>query len=105
MEVYNVTIKATGTGAAITFDDIGFTPAAVEIIIAGRNVTGGVLFFWTDKMANGAGYKLVANSSGNKAIFSAMSSGGVTPLPNGFILGADTDVNVDGEVMQIIVRR
>ena len=100
MEVYNVTIQATGTGAAITFDDIGFTPAAVEII----NVTGGVLFFWTDKMANGAGYKLVAGPS-NTVTFSAISSGGVTPLPNGFILGADADVNVDGEVMQIIVRR
>lgn len=98
MEVYNVTIQATGTGAAITFDDIGFTPAAVEII----NVTGGVLFFWTNKMAVGAGYKLV---SGTTVTFSAISSGGVTPLPNGFILGADTDVNVDGEVMQIIVRR
>ena len=100
MEVYNVTIRATGTGAAITFDDIGFTPAAVEII----NVTGGVLFFWTDKMANGAGYKLAAGSS-NTVTFSAISSGGVTPLPNGFILGADTDVNVANEVMQIIVRR
>jgi len=101
MEVYNVTIQATGKGAAITFDDIGFTPAAVEII----NVTGGVLFFWTDKMANGAGYKLVADSSNNTVTFSAISSGGVTPLPNGFILGADADVNVAGEVMQIIVRR
>lgn len=102
MEVYNVTIKATGTGAAITFDDIGFTPTAVEVMVAGRSVTGGVLFFWTDKMANGAGYKLVVGSS---VTFSAISSGGVTPLPNGFILGADTDVNVSGEVMQIIVRR
>ncbi len=100
MEVYNVTIQATGTGAAITFDDIGFTPAAVEII----NVTGGVLFFWTNKMTAGAGYKLVSGAA-NTVTFSAISSGGVTPLPNGFILGADTDVNVDGEVMQIIVRR
>jgi hypothetical protein len=58
------------------------------------NVTSGDELFWQDTMADASGLKRVAAGAA-----SFITSDGVTPLSDGFTLGADADMNVADEVV------
>ncbi|MDX1390316.1 MAG: hypothetical protein R3344_14090, partial [Acidobacteriota bacterium] len=58
------------------------------------NVDGLVKLEWNNTMPDAAGLKQVTAGT-----LSYITSDGVTPLSNGFTIGADTDVNVSGEVV------
>lgn len=77
-----------GSGSDLDIKVIGFKPRCVHII----NITSGDELWWNDTMADDKGYKRVAAGTG-----AMISSNGITPLPEGFSFGADTDLNVDGE--------
>lgn len=79
-----------GTGAALSVRNVGFRPRKVEIL----NVGGLAQLQWTDHMADAAGLKQVTDGT-----LSLLTSNGITPLSDGFTLGADTDLNVDGELI------
>jgi len=96
--VYTGTV--TGTGAAINVTT-GFVPKYVRLF----NVTGICFLEWTEEMAAGKGLKVVDSGTGATDI-SFISSNGVTPKGAaeadafmGFIIGADTDINVSAEVI------
>jgi len=83
-----VTGAFVGTGANIDIRSIGFRPSMVKII----NVNSDDSLQWFDTMADAAGLKSV--KAGSNAM---ISTGGVTPLSDGFRLGNDADLNVSGE--------
>lgn len=83
-----MTGRVVGTGAALNVRVVGFRPKKVELV----NQSSSDKLTWTDKMADAAGHKQVAAGTS-----SFITSNGVTPLSNGFTIGADTDVNVDTE--------
>lgn len=76
-----------GTGANIDVRTVGFRPRRVELY----NEDGLCSAVWTDDMANAAGLKQITAGTMSKMTL------GVTPLSDGFRLGADTDLNVAGE--------
>lgn len=80
-----------GTGANLDVRTVGFRPRSVEII----NVSSADQLKWIDGMADGAGLKTVA--AGTSTILATL---GVTPLSDGFRLGTDADLNVDGETVR-----
>lgn len=82
--------SVVGTGSALSVKTVGFRPKKVELF----NATSGDQLEWTQSMADAAGLKRVAAGTG-----SFITSNGVTPLGNGFTLGADADVNASGEVV------
>jgi hypothetical protein len=85
----NMSGAFTGTGAAINVRTVGFRPKRVEIVNR-----GGVCFaVWFAPMPDASAMKTVTAGT-----TSFVTSGGITPLSNGFTLGADTDLNVDGEL-------
>ena len=77
-----------GTGATRDVTTVGFRPSKVEVF----NVDGDCLAFWQDTMPDDSAMKTIA--AGTTA---QITSDGITPLANGFTLGADTDLNVSGE--------
>lgn len=88
----------TGTGANIDID-LGWIPSEVRLL----NVTASDFcrIHWSSGLANGGGIKTLTSTS------TKLSSLGVTPLgaaatdtKKGFRIGADTDMNVVGEVIQ-----
>lgn len=95
-KVMQITYAGTlaGTGAAITVD-IGFRPRYVKV----WNVAAGGLctLEWTQTMPDAYGFKEV--TAGTKSYITSL---GITPLANGFTLGADTDVNVSGETVHFV---
>lgn len=89
-----VTGTVEGTGAAIEIE-VGFSPRWAHIF----NIDGDAVLFWTADMGDDTGYKFIA--AGTNAL---IASGGVTPSDEdddfrGLTLGADTDINVDGETL------
>jgi hypothetical protein len=80
-----------GTGANLDVTSVGFRPRRVELF----NNDGLVTAVWTDSMAEGRGHKRI--TAGTMSVIGVGL--GVTPLANGFRIGADTDVNVSGEVI------
>lgn len=79
----------TGTGANLDVRTVGYRPRRVELVNEGGLVTA----IWTDTMTEGRGFKRVTAGD-----MTQVAAGlGITPLSNGFRIGADTDVNVDGE--------
>jgi hypothetical protein len=76
-----------GTGADLTVSKIGFCPRKIEII----NRTDPGFAFWVEGMPDDSMAKQVDGTS------SFVTSDGITPTDDGFELGADTDINVDGE--------
>ena len=82
-----------GTGSALNVRSVGFRPKAVHVM----NVGGLCQAWWTEKMADAAAVKQVTDGT-----ISALTSNGITPLSNGFTLGADADLNVSGELCQYI---
>lgn len=73
-----------GTGATLSVRTIGFRPTAVRLWN-----TAGDEAHWQDDMADAAMHKRTAAGAG-----SFVTTLGVTPLSDGFSLGADTDLNV-----------
>jgi hypothetical protein len=83
-----------GTGSAKDIETIGFRPRSVRIY----NVTGNCQATWLDSMADGACQKVVDSGSGTSDV-SFITTNGITPLANGFRLGADSDLNVASEIV------
>lgn len=79
----------TGTGADLDVRTVGFRPGDVKLL----NEDGLATAVWTETMADGLALKEI--TTGVKSMTAA--GDGVTPLSDGFRLGADSDLNVDGE--------
>lgn len=77
-----------GTGAAINIRTVGFRPNIVELFNEDGLCTG----TWLKSMADDSMIKRVTAGT-----MTVVTSDGVTPLSNGFTLGADSDMNVSGE--------
>jgi len=84
----------TGTGSAINVRTVGFRPRRVELLNVGGNAIGR----WQDTMADASMQKVVDSGAGATDI-SLVTSGGITPLSDGFTIGADTDINASGELV------
>jgi hypothetical protein len=80
-----------GTGALLNQRKVGFRPNYVHLI----NVSSSDELTWIEGMADAAGYKRVAAGTG-----SVITTGGITPLADGFSLGTDADMNVSGETVR-----
>lgn len=79
-----------GTGADLNIRTVTFRPKVVKI----TNLGGLATALWVKGMADDSAVKEV--TAGTK---SAITSNGITPLSDGFSLGADTDLNVSGELV------
>lgn len=90
----------TGTGSAINVKTVTFRPRKVEIF----NVSGVCMAIWTNTMADASAFKKVDSGAGATDI-SFITSNGITPLSNGFTLGADTDLNVSGETVHWVAHQ
>ena len=77
-----------GTGADLNIDTLGFKPQRVKVI----NVDGDCFCEWNSEMDDDSAMKTIA--AGTTA---QITSDGITARTNGFTMGADTDINVDGE--------
>jgi len=78
-----------GSGADLDVRTVGYKPRRVELV----NEDGLVTAEWNDCMTEGRGFKRVTAGT-----MSQIGVGlGITPLSDGFRIGADTDVNVSGE--------
>lgn len=82
-----------GTGAIKDVLEVGIRPARLELF----NVTDPTEASWSDTMPDASMFKRVAAGT---ATFP--TTGGITPLPSGFRIGADSDMNVAGEVVHFI---
>ncbi len=80
-----------GTGADLDVRSVCFRPRSVHMI----NMDSGDELFWTEGMVDGGGLKRLAAGAS-----SVLATLGVTPLADGFRLGTDADMNVDGETLQ-----
>lgn len=78
-----------GTGAALDITKVGFRPRVVKVF----NKDGLCTLYWNKAMPDASGYKTI--TAGTESF---ITSNGITPLAGGFRLGADTDLNVSGEV-------
>lgn len=84
-----------GTGAAINVS-VGFTPAHVMIL----NEDGLARLEWHTTMTDGHGIKTVTAGTISKITSLGITPyAGTTALSEGFTIGADTDINVDGETL------
>ncbi len=77
-----------GTGADLDVRTVGFRPDVVELI----NLDSDDKLKWAAGMADANGHKTVA--AGTSTLITTL---GITPLSNGFRIGADTDINVADE--------
>jgi hypothetical protein len=81
--------SVVGTGGAITVRAFGYRPKTVKLH------QGGVALEWQEGMASDSAYKRVAGGAG-----SFVAVGGITPLVDGFQIGADADLNVVGATIR-----
>lgn len=84
-----------GTGSAKEVRTVGFRPRSVKL----WNVSGNCQAVWFEGMADASMQKTVDSGSGTTDISLVASANGITPLSNGFSLGADTDLNVATEIV------
>lgn len=82
--------SVTGTGASLTIRGAPFKPRSVRLVNQGGLVTGE----WFDPMPEGSVAKRVTAGT-----MTVPTTNGVTPTSDGFTLGADADLNVDGELI------
>lgn len=97
--------KVTGTGAEIEIPLVEFTPRKVVL----RNLDSDDEMVWTDTMADASGFKRLKAGGSSYVV-----TNGVTPVyqnvlsppvsdptpqdpGRGFLIGADTDINVSDE--------
>lgn len=85
--------SVTGTGSAMDITTVGFKPRKVELF----NITGLVTGVWVEGMADASVAKRV--TAGDMTV---PTTGGVTPLSNGFTLGNDSDLNVAAELVRYV---
>jgi hypothetical protein len=80
-----------GTGATKNVDKVGFRPKLVRVV----NIASGgkCRIEWFRGMADDTGVKTATAGD-----ISVLTSLGITPRANGFAFGADTDLNVSGEL-------
>ena len=83
--------SVNGTGANLDVKTIGFKPRVVVI----NNIAGLCMGKWVEGMADATAIKTVTDGT-----ISLAATLGITPLSNGFRIGADTDLNVDGELIR-----
>jgi hypothetical protein len=81
--------SVNGTGADLDVRTVGFRPRKVELF----NEDGLVKAEWTETMADGLAMKAV--TAGTISMTGAGT--GVTPLSDGFRIGADADLNAADE--------
>ena len=81
-----------GTGASIDVRTVGFRPRSVRLY----NISGLATAVWLDGMVDATCLKEV--TAGTKSMVS--SPNGITPLSDGFRLGADGDLNVSSELVR-----
>jgi len=86
----------TGTGSAITVT-IGFKPGVVFLY----NATDPGTLWWTKNLADAYGYRSV----GSTGIETVISSNGITPFQEGFVFGADSEMNESSDVIYWIAWR
>lgn len=82
-----------GTGANLDVRKVGWRPREVRLV----NVDSGDELYWSESMPDGAGVKRVAAGAATY-----VTTGGVTPLSDGFRLGTDGDMNVAGENVHFV---
>lgn len=87
----------TGTGSQLDIKTLQFRPAHVKLL----NVTGNCQAEWSESMADASMQKIVDSGSAATDV-SFVTSNGITPLADGFRLGADGDLNVASEVVHYI---
>ena len=87
-----MTGSVTGTGSAINVRTIGFRPKTVKLI----NTGGLVKAEWISPMPDAAAFKTLNHDTAQGAY---ITSDGITPLSNGFTIGADSDINASGEAI------
>ena len=94
-----VSINGAVNGLAATDLDvttIGFRPRRVTLMNEGGLATAE----WTDSMKDGEMLKRVTSGTLTK-----VTTTGITPLANGFRLGQDADMNVDGELIHFVAHQ
>lgn len=77
-----------GTGADLNIRTGDFRPKRIEVF----NVDGLCKADWMEGMADDSAIKTLTAGT-----MSLITTNGITPLSNGFSLGADSDLNVSGE--------
>lgn len=77
-----------GTGALLEVRSVGFRPRSLKLI----NTDGLAEAEWLEGMADGAMAKRVTAGT-----MTAPTTGGITPLSDGFSIGTDADMNAVGE--------
>ena len=80
----------TSDGSARSIRTLGFRPRVIKVI----NITSRDGFDWFAGMADASALKTVA--AGTRT---AATTNGITPLSDGFTVGADADVNANGETV------
>lgn len=82
-----------GTGADLTVRTIGFRPKVVRIF----NQTDLSKADWTESMADDSAMKQITAGT-----ITFITTNGITPLSNGFGLGADAELNADGDLIHYV---
>jgi hypothetical protein len=82
-----------GTGADLNVRTVGFRPKAVHVF----NVGGLARGEWVEGMADDSAIKTITDGT-----ISLVTANGITPLSDGFAFGADTDLNVSGELCRFV---
>jgi hypothetical protein len=81
-----------GTGADLEVRGLEFRPRVVRIFnVSADNARAE----WMEGMADDSAYKVITD--GTQSI---ITSNGITPLSDGFGIGADADLNVSGELIR-----
>lgn len=81
---------ALGTGSDLDLRTVGWRPRSVAV----KNAASGDELYWQEGMADASAFKRLA--AGAQTL---ITTGGVTPLSDGFRLGDDSDMNVAGELV------
>lgn len=79
-----------GTGLAIDIKTVGFRPRSVEL----HNVTDKVSAKWTTTMADASMCLWITDGTMTFEV-----ADGITPLADGFTVGANADLNATAEVV------
>lgn len=82
--------QVTGTGSALDVKKLGFRPRVVRLI----NIDGICTATWLQGMPDASAWKELNHDTAQRTF---ITSDGITPLANGFTIGADSDLNVSGE--------
>lgn len=90
------TIVVVGTGSDLTISKLGFRPRWVRVV---KVTSTQATLEWMDTMADDSGFKQVGGT------MSVITIDGITPTDDGFILGADSAINVSGHTLHIVAAR